>query len=122
LLVEESKMSENATTETPSPIIVGKSNGNDMLETATLLLPNSFEWLVVFEPVDIARFLTELMNALQEATTQNNLEPILEVIEAWEETAELLSDPEHVAAVAEVRAEYWAGKGRSIEDYLAKRK
>jgi PHD/YefM family antitoxin component YafN of YafNO toxin-antitoxin module len=115
-------MSENATTETPSPIIVGKSNGNDMLETATLLLPNSFEWLVVFEPVDIARFLTELMNALQEATTQNNLEPILEVIEAWEETAELLSDPEHVAAVAEVRAEYWAGKGRSIEDYLAKRK
>jgi hypothetical protein len=122
LLVEESKMSENATTKSPPPIIVGKSNGNDMLETATLLLPSSFAWLAVFEPADIARFLAELLDALQEATIQNNLEPILDVIEAWAERAELLSDPERVTAVAEARAEYQVGQGRSIEEYMAKRK
>ncbi len=46
-------------------------------------------------------------------------------VEEYEDLLEelaLLSDPEHIAQVAEARADYRAGAGRSFDDYVTHRK
>jgi len=45
----------------------------------------------------------------------------LEEYEDLLEELALLSDPDHIAQVAEARADYRAGTGRSFDDYVAQR-
>jgi hypothetical protein len=111
-------MIENEITNALPQILVGKKDGEDMYKVATLSLPETFEWVVEFSPEEIATFLEELIVALHEASLSDKWAPVSAVIESWRETAELLADPEHLAAVAEARAQYQTGDIVSADEVL----
>ncbi len=106
-------------TDVPAKITVGKINGDSTPHLSALILPESFAWLAEFEPDEIAQFLSELMAAIRQADMSGDWQIVLNLIEAWQETAELLADPEHKSIVAEARAQYRAGEVISAEEVLA---
>ncbi|GIK44042.1 MAG: hypothetical protein BroJett011_78750 [Chloroflexota bacterium] len=108
--------------EPSSAITIGKINGDNTPSLSALNLPETFEWLAEFNPNEIAQFLNELMTAIGQAEVDGDWHIVLTLIEAWQETAELLADPDHELIVAEARAQYQADEVISAEEVLAEYK
>lgn len=66
-------------------------------ELVTDVLPEVFPWVMFLSREEVREFVVELVATLRAAESLDNPAPVVQVIEAWRHTAEVLADPELAA-------------------------
>ena len=61
--------------------------------------PQVFPWVAFLSRDEAREFVKELVSTMKAAESIDNPAPVVEVIEAWRHTAEVLADPELAAAL-----------------------
>lgn len=56
-------------------------------------LPHDFNWLRELSALEITQFFTELLEAITQSQTEGEWSLVIDVIEAWHETANIKADP-----------------------------
>lgn len=69
-------------------------------ELVTDVLPEVFPWVVFLSTEEVQEFVVELVATLRAAESLDNPVPVVQVIEAWRHTAEVMADPELAAILA----------------------
>ena len=69
-------------------------------ELVTDVLPEVFPWVAFLSKEEVQEFVVELVATLRAAESLDNPAPVVQVIEAWRHTAEVLADPELAAILA----------------------
>lgn len=69
-------------------------------ELVTDVLPEVFPWVAFLPKEEVQEFVVELVATLRAAESLDNPAPVVQVIEAWRHTAEVLADPELAAILA----------------------
>lgn len=69
-------------------------------ELVTDVLPEVFPWVVFLSHGEMQEFVVELVATLRAAESLDNPAPVVQVIDAWRHTAEVLADPELAAILA----------------------
>ncbi|WP_072691537.1 hypothetical protein [Rhodococcus marinonascens] len=69
-------------------------------ELVTDVLPEVFPWVTFLPREEVQEFVVELVSTLRAAESLDNPAPVVQVIEAWRHTAEVLADPELAAILA----------------------
>lgn len=64
------------------------------------VLPEVFPWVAFLSQQEIQEFVRELVETLRAAESIDNPAPVVQVIDAWRHTAEVLADPELAAILA----------------------
>ncbi|MDG3015834.1 hypothetical protein [Speluncibacter jeojiensis] len=62
-------------------------------ELVTEVLPEVFPWVAFLPRDDVQAFVLELVTTLRAAESLDNPAPVVQVIDAWRHTAEVLADP-----------------------------
>jgi hypothetical protein len=63
-----------------------------------LALPDVFPWVRFLPKADVQAFLVELIDTMHACAEMGNIAALMPVIAAWQETAEIYSDPELLKA------------------------
>jgi hypothetical protein len=69
-------------------------------ELVTDVLPEVFPWVAFLSREEVQGFVAELVATMRAAESIDNPAPVVQVIESWRHTAEVLADPELAAALA----------------------
>lgn len=69
-------------------------------ELVTDVLPEVFPWVAFLSKEEMQEFVVELVATLRAAESLDNPAPVVQVIDAWRHTAEVLADPELAAILA----------------------
>ena len=69
-------------------------------ELVTDVLPEVFPWVAFLSKEEVQEFVVELVATLRAAESLDNPAPVVQVIEAWRHTAEVMADPELAAFLA----------------------
>ena len=69
-------------------------------ELVTDVLPEVFPWVAFLSKEEMQEFVVELVATLRAAESLDNPVPVVQVIDAWRHTAEVLADPELAAILA----------------------
>ncbi|GAB2633046.1 hypothetical protein ABI214_15265 [Prescottella soli] len=69
-------------------------------ELVTDVLPEVFPWVAFLSREEVEVFVVELVTTLRAAESLDNPAPVVQVIDAWRHTAEVLADPELAAILA----------------------
>lgn len=72
-----------------------------VLEQVTEIVPDVFPWVAFLSHEEMQEFVTELMLTMRSADAIDNPAPVVQVIDSWRHTAEVLADPELTAALIE---------------------
>lgn len=72
-----------------------------VLEQVAEIVPDVFPWVAFLSHEEMQEFVTELMLTMQSADAIDNPAPVVQVIDSWRHTAEVLADPELTAALIE---------------------
>ncbi len=74
-------------------VIVGKiPSENKQGQISLFSLPQSFGWVQNFTASEIASFLSELLEALNEGQETGDWKQVESVVDSWKETANLIAD------------------------------
>ncbi|TSD47300.1 hypothetical protein FFI94_014800 [Rhodococcus sp. KBS0724] len=71
-----------------------------MRELVADVLPEVFPWVAFLSKEEVHEFVVELVATLRAAESLDTPVPVVQVIEAWRHTAEVLADPELAAILA----------------------
>ncbi|MBS4729519.1 hypothetical protein MSM1_14595 [Mycobacterium sp. SM1] len=63
-------------------------------ELVTEILPEVFPWVAFLSRDEVQQFVVELVSTMRAADSIDNPAPVIQVIESWRHTAEVLADPE----------------------------
>ena len=63
-------------------------------DLVTDVLPEVFPWVAFLSRVEVQQFVVELVAILRAADSIDNPTPVVQVIESWRHTAEVIADPE----------------------------
>ncbi|WP_040799311.1 hypothetical protein [Nocardia higoensis] len=63
----------------------------------TDVLPEVFPWVAFLSRSEVQEFVLELVSTMRAADSLHNPAPVVQVIESWRHTAEVLADPELAA-------------------------
>jgi hypothetical protein len=69
-------------------------------ELMTEVLPEVFPWTAFLSRDETQEFIAELVATIRAAESIDNPAPVVQVIESWRHTAEVLADPEVAAVLA----------------------
>lgn len=69
-------------------------------ELVTDVLPEVFPWVAFLSRSEVQEFVLELVATLRAAESLDNPAPVVQVIDAWRHTAEVLADPDLAATLA----------------------
>ncbi|MBT2269675.1 MULTISPECIES: hypothetical protein [Rhodococcus erythropolis group] len=69
-------------------------------ELVTDVLPEVFPWVAFLSKEEVQEFVVDLVAMLRAAESLDNPVPVVQVIEAWRHTAEVMADPELAAILA----------------------
>ncbi|MHD0300495.1 hypothetical protein RCF19_31815 [Rhodococcus qingshengii] len=69
-------------------------------ELVTDVLPEVFPWVAFLSKEEVQEFVVDLVATLRAAESLDNPVPVVQVIEAWRHTAEVMADPELAAILA----------------------
>ncbi|MBW4818765.1 hypothetical protein [Rhodococcus qingshengii] len=69
-------------------------------ELVTDVLPEVFPWVAFLSQEEVQEFVVDLVATLRAAESLDNPVPVVQVIEAWRHTAEVMADPELAAILA----------------------
>ena len=78
------------------------------------------DWVECLTDRDKEEFLEELLESIENASSNGNWSQITELVECWEETAEILSDEQLMAEIREAQEEI--ARGETISWVEVKRK
>ncbi len=78
------------------------------------------DWVECLTDRDKEEFLEELLESIENASSNGNWSQIAELVECWEETAEILSDEQLMAEIREAQEEI--ARGETISWAEVKRK
>ncbi|GLB86958.1 hypothetical protein SRL2020028_62140 [Mycobacterium kiyosense] len=70
-----------------------------MREVVTEILPEVFPWVAFLSRDEVQEFVAELVSTMRAADSIDNPAPVIQVIESWRHTAEVLADPELAAVL-----------------------
>jgi hypothetical protein len=70
-------------------------------ELVTDIVPEVFPWVVFLSRDEIREFVVELISTMRAADSIDNPAPVIQVIESWRHTAEVLADPELAVVLAQ---------------------
>lgn len=70
-------------------------------EQVAEIVPDVFPWVAFLSREEVQEFVTELMLTMRSADAIDNPAPVVQVIDSWRHTAEVLADPELTAALIE---------------------
>ncbi len=73
-------------------------------------------WVECLTDRDKEEFLEELLESIENASSNGNWSQITELVECWEETAEILSDKQLMAGIREAQEEIARGETISWEE------
>ncbi|MET8795809.1 hypothetical protein ABZV91_05025 [Nocardia sp. NPDC004568] len=62
-------------------------------ELVTDVLPDVFPWVEFLSREEVQEFVVELVSTMRAADSLHNPTPVVQVIESWRHTAEVLADP-----------------------------
>lgn len=68
-------------------------------ELVTEIAPDVFPWVAFLPRDEVREFVAELVSTMHAADAIDNPTPIVQVIDSWRHTAEILVDPELTAAL-----------------------
>ncbi|ORW06299.1 MULTISPECIES: hypothetical protein [Mycobacterium] len=68
-------------------------------EVVTEILPEVFPWVAFLSRDEVQEFVAELVSTMRAADSIDNPAPVIQVIESWRHTAEVLADPELAAVL-----------------------
>ena len=68
-------------------------------ELVTEILPEVFPWVAFLSRDEVREFAVELISTIRAADSIDNPAPVIQVIESWRHTAEVLADPELTAVL-----------------------
>lgn len=71
----------------------------------TEILPEVFPWVAFLPRDEVQEFVVELVATLRAAESIDNPAPVVQVIESWRHTAEVLADPELAAILSSATGE-----------------
>jgi len=80
----------------------------------------SHNWIKRFTDAEKREFLKELLGPIEDASSDGDWSQVQEIIESWEETAEILSDDQLMAEIKEAEEEI--KRGETISWTEAKRR
>lgn len=63
-------------------------------ELVAQIVPDVFPWVAFLSPDEAREFVTELVATMRAADAIDNPAPVVQVIDGWRHTAEVLADPE----------------------------
>ena len=66
-------------------------------ELISEILPEVFPWVAFLSREEVREFVVELVSTIRAADSIDNPAPVIQVIETWRHTAEVLADPELAA-------------------------
>ncbi|MFI6432913.1 hypothetical protein [Rhodococcus oryzae] len=66
---------------------------NAARELVTEVMPDVFPWVAFLSREEVQQFVVELVATLRAAESIDNPAPVVQVIESWRHTAEVLADP-----------------------------
>lgn len=64
-----------------------------------VVLPEVFPWVAFLSRDEVQEFVVELVSTMRAADSIDNPAPVIQVIESWRHTAEVLADPELAAVL-----------------------
>ncbi|WP_308197388.1 hypothetical protein [Candidatus Mycolicibacterium alkanivorans] len=70
-------------------------------ELVTEIVPDIFPWVVFLSRDEVREFVAELVSTMRAADAIDNPAPVVQVIDSWRHTAEVLADPELTAVLIE---------------------
>ncbi|GAB5011018.1 hypothetical protein BB737_03225 [Mycobacterium avium subsp. hominissuis] len=68
-------------------------------EVVKEILPEVFPWVAFLSRDEVQEFVAELVSTMRAADSIDNPAPVIQVIESWRHTAEVLADPELAAVL-----------------------
>ncbi|UGT59387.1 hypothetical protein [Nocardia asteroides] len=68
-------------------------------ELVTDVLPEVFPWVAFLSTDEVLEFVLELVTTMRAADSLHNPAPVVQVIQSWRHTAEVLADPELAAVL-----------------------
>jgi len=68
-------------------------------ELVNEIVPDVFPWVAFLSRDEVGEFVTELVSTIRAADALDNPTPVVQVIDSWRHTAEVLVDPELTAAL-----------------------
>jgi hypothetical protein len=69
-------------------------------DLVTEILPEVFPWVAFLSRDEVREFVIELVATIRAADSIDNPAPVIQVIESWRHTAEVMADPELVAVLS----------------------
>jgi hypothetical protein len=70
-------------------------------EQVAEIVPDVFPWVAFLSRDEVQEFVAELVTTMRAADAIDNPAPVVQVIDGWRHTAEVLADPELTAALIE---------------------
>ncbi len=70
-------------------------------ELVTDIVPEVFPWVAFLSRDEVRDFVVELVSTMRAADSIDNPAPVIQVIDSWRHTAEVLADPELAAVLTQ---------------------
>lgn len=92
---------ESAVVSATTRMFVALMRRNDSARSLLVdVVPEVFPWVRFLPAEEVRSFVLELVETLRAADAVNNPVPVLQVISAWQSTAEIHADPELAAVLS----------------------
>ena len=69
-------------------------------DLVTEILPDVFPWVAFLSRDEVREFVVELVSTIRAADSIDNPAPVIQVIDSWRHTAEVLADPDLAAILS----------------------
>lgn len=69
-------------------------------DLVTEILPEVFPWVAFLSRNEVREFIIELVATIRAADSIDNPTPVIQVVESWRHTAEVMADPELAAVLS----------------------
>ncbi|UQX10038.1 hypothetical protein [Candidatus Mycobacterium methanotrophicum] len=69
-------------------------------ELVAEIVPDVFPWVAFLSRDEVREFVVELVSTMRAADAIDNPAPVVQVIDSWRHTAEVLADPELTAVLS----------------------
>jgi len=70
-------------------------------ELVTDIVPEVFPWVAFLSGDEVREFVVELVSTMRAADSIDNPAPVIQLIDSWRHTAEVLADPELAAVLTQ---------------------
>ena len=97
--VSRAEQEREASSVTSRMLVALMQRDSRVRELVADVLPEVFPWVAFLSREEVQEFVTELVATMRAAESIDNPAPVVQVVESWRHTAEVLADPELAAVL-----------------------